>query len=66
MKFIPILLIFLIVGACSSRGAYEAFQTNNRQACYQLPMSQQDDCLKQASKSFNEYERERKEASRGN
>lgn len=63
MRLLSILLFFLIIGACSNRGAYEAFQSNNRNACFQLPLSQRDDCLKQTSKTFNQYERELREAS---
>ncbi|TFH73788.1 hypothetical protein E3V39_11470 [Gammaproteobacteria bacterium LSUCC0112] len=63
LTFTITFIFLLMMGACSNRGAYEAFQANNRQQCFKLPMSQRDDCLDRASKPYNTYERERREAS---
>ncbi len=62
MKVKLIFLIFLIIAGCSSRGAYEGIQTSNRFECSKLPSPQYDECMNNANKSFDEYERERKEA----
>lgn len=63
MKVTPLILISLIIlVGCSNRGAYEGIQAGNRFECSKLPPSQYDECMKNANKSYEEYERERKEA----
>ena len=62
MKEKLMILIFFIIAGCSSRGAYESIQTSSRFECSKLPPSQYDECMKNADKSYDEYERERKEA----
>ena len=62
MKVKLIFLIFLIIAGCSSRVAYEGIQASNRSECSKLPPSQYDKCMNNANKSYDEYERERKEA----
>ena len=60
-----ITIIFgLFVTACSNRDIYENIQFNNRQDCLKLPPSQYDECMETFSKSYDEYERERKEVSK--
>ncbi len=62
MKAKLVIVIFLIIAGCSSRGHYEGFQVSNRFECSKLPPSQYDECMNIANKSYDEYERERKEA----
>jgi len=62
MKVKLIFLIFLIIAGCSSRGAYEGIQAGNKSECLTLPLSEYGECMKNANKSYDEYERERKEA----
>lgn len=62
MKTILLVTIFLILVGCSNRGIYEGIQTSNRFECSKRPSSQYDECMVNASKTYNEYERERKEA----
>lgn len=61
MKVKLAFLIFLMISGCSSRGAYEGIQAGNRSECFKLPPSQYDECMSNANKSYDEYERERKE-----
>jgi hypothetical protein len=61
MKVKLVIVIFLIIAGCSSRGAYEGSQASNRFECLKLPSSQYDECMNNTNKSYNEYERERKE-----
>lgn len=61
MKLKLITLIFLFIAGCSNKGAYESIQISNKFACSKLPPSQYDECMKNADKSYDEYERERKE-----
>lgn len=59
---LPLLcLLSIVVGtsACTYRGSYEAIQQSNRQACGKVPPSQYDECLAEAHRSFDEYQRER-------
>lgn len=63
MKATLLILIFLIIiVGCSNRGTYEGIQAGNRLECSKLPPSQYDECMKNANKPYEEYERERKEA----
>jgi len=57
-----VLLIALSIGACSNKAIYDNIQLNNRNDCAKLPPSQYDECMERANKSYEEYERERKEA----
>lgn len=61
MKVKLIILIFIIIAGCSNRGVYEGIQASNSFECSKLPPSQYDECMKSASKSYDNYERERKE-----
>ena len=56
------LMIAGAVWGCSARQAYDGLQQGRRNECLRLPQSQQSQCLKQANISFEEYERQRREA----
>lgn len=62
MKIIPLFLVLLVLAGCSNRGVYGGIQASNRNECSKLPPSQYDECMENANKSYDEYERERKEA----
>ncbi len=62
MKVIPLFLVLLVLVGCSNRGTYGGIQTGSRNECSILPPSQYDECMENASKSYDEYDRERKEA----
>jgi hypothetical protein len=61
MKAALLILISLLIFGCSNRSAYEGLQTSNRFECSKLPPSQYDECIKNANKPYEEYEREIKE-----
>lgn len=63
MDKLPLLFVLLAFAACSSKGAYDSIQLNNRIECSKLPPSQYDECIERASKPYEEYERERDEVS---
>ena len=52
--------LFVLIG-CSQRSVYEGVQAGNRNECYSLPPTQQEECFEKNSKSYEQYERERKE-----
>jgi hypothetical protein len=60
MKLVLAVMIVSTIG-CSNQAYYSDQQFANRRECYQLPLSQQEECLEKANKTFREYERERKE-----
>ncbi|MGI9296131.1 MAG: hypothetical protein ACR2PS_19275 [Pseudomonadales bacterium] len=60
-SIVLITLLGVSMAACSNRAVYENIQAHNRLECQKLPLSQQEECLQQADKSYDEYERERKE-----
>ena len=62
MKIYLILLITLLIGACSNKAMYDSFQYSNRNDCMKLPQTQYEECMQRANMSFHEYEMERKEA----
>jgi len=50
----------LSIGACTSRGIYEARQQDAHNACLNKPSGiERDKCLRQTSQSYDEYTRER-------
>jgi hypothetical protein len=62
LKAIGCAIAVLTLCGCTVRQAYEGLQQRTRNECITLPLSQQSDCLAQASISFDEYQRLRKEA----
>lgn len=62
MKVIPLFLMFFLLAGCSNRGVYEGVQASKRIECSKYPLSEYDECMENANKSYDEYERERKEA----
>lgn len=56
------LVVLLLLAGCSNKAIYDNIQLNNRRDCTKLPPSQYDSCIEQANKSYEEYEKERREA----
>ncbi len=61
-RFALLGLALAIVCGCTAKQAYEGLQQHTRNECIELPLSQQSDCMAQASISFAEYRRMRDEA----
>lgn len=56
-----VLLILIVFSAgCGNQVYYDEQQFANRTECYQLPLSQREECIKKTHKTFAEYDRERK------
>lgn len=62
MRRVQILIVILLVAGCSNRTIYENIQLNNRNQCAELPPSEYEACIEAADRTYDEYERERKEA----
>ncbi len=58
-----LLMIVVIVGSagCSNKAMYNQFLLDERIKCAEAPSSTYFDCLERTNKSFEEYQRERKE-----
>lgn len=62
MKIYLVIGVILLIGAGSNKAIYDNIELNNRNDCSKLPSSQYDECIESASKSYAEYEGERKDA----
>ncbi len=62
MRVKRLIIFALFIAGCSNQAAYENIQMNKRNACLALPPSQYDQCMAEASTSFDDYEHTRKEA----
>lgn len=56
-----VLVVPLLFAGCSKKAVYDNIQLNNRNECNKVPPSQYEECIERTSKSYEEYERERKE-----
>jgi len=55
-----ILITSSLLMACSNKAIYDNIQLNNRRACEKAPPSQYEECIKLVNKSYEDYEKERK------
>ena len=62
MKWVAGIVAVLMLCGCTVRQLYDGLQQHTRNECITLPLSQQADCMEQASVSFDEYQRMRKQA----
>jgi hypothetical protein len=61
VTLMSLLTTLLLSAGCTSQQAFEGIKAKNRNDCYNLPDSQQEECLKAADVSFEEYQRRLKE-----
>ncbi len=61
MNKLFIALILMSFSGCSNKVMYDNLRLNQRQKCAEEPKSTYLECLKRASKSYKDYEQERKE-----
>ena len=57
-----LVLVILLLSACSNRAVYETMQSHEREECAKGPAHAYQSCLEATQKPFEEYERERNEA----
>lgn len=58
---LAVLLLTLVLPACTNRQVYEAIQQNQQLECQKLPGDQYDKCMEELSESYDTYQRERDE-----
>lgn len=59
-KLLVILVMFGVAG-CSNKAIYDNFRLDERNKCAKEPSSTYLECIERTNKSYEEYERERKE-----
>lgn len=57
------ILIMFGVAGCSNKAIYDSMQVNQRNECIKEPPTTYFKCIERTNKSYDEYERERKEIS---
>tara|TARA_B100000676_G_C18014049_1_gene808470 strand:- start:749 stop:946 length:198 start_codon:yes stop_codon:yes gene_type:complete len=62
MKRLLLLSFVAPLAACSEKAVYDNLQHNNRLQCDKAPLSEYDACMERASKSYEDYARERRDA----
>lgn len=58
---LSLITLLVLTTGCSQRAVYENVQINQRNECVNEPPSTYFECLDRANKSFDKYQRERKE-----
>lgn len=61
MKLCVVMLLVSITSGCTTRAAYEAVRTNERQHCDELSATERERCLARLQDDFDEYQRKRAE-----
>jgi hypothetical protein len=54
-------LVLISFSGCSNKVIYDNLRLNQRQKCAEQPESNYVECVKRTNKSYEDYERERKE-----
>ncbi len=60
-KLLMVLLVMLSVAGCSNKAIYDKFRLDQRDKCAEKPSTDYFKCIEHTNKSYEEYERERKE-----
>lgn len=60
-RFLFCIGLLAVTSGCSTRAVYDNVRINQRNDCADQPPSVYFECLEHANKSYEEYERERKE-----
>jgi hypothetical protein len=59
-KLLIVLVIFGVAG-CSNKAIYDKLHLDERNKCVKEPPPTYSECIERANKSYEDYERERKE-----
>lgn len=61
MNKLHIIFILFCINACSNKAIYENIRMHQRKECLKEPQSVYEECLESTDKSYEEYDRERRE-----
>lgn len=62
MSKLLIVLVMFGVAGCSNKAIYDKFRLDERNKCVKEPPPTYFECIERTNKSYEEYERERKES----
>ena len=62
MSKLLIVLVMFGVAGCSNKAIFGTFRLNERNKCVNEPPPIYSECIERTNKSYEEYERERKES----
>lgn len=63
MKKILMILLMSGIAGCGNKAIYDKFRMDERDKCAREPSATYFECIERTNKSYEEYERERKEVS---
>jgi len=64
MKAIFFCCVALGVVGCSNKAVYDNLKMNKHNQCMQAPAAEYDKCMQSMDQSYEDYERQRKEATK--
>ncbi|MEZ5570426.1 MAG: hypothetical protein R3E64_00265 [Halioglobus sp.] len=64
IRFPVLLVLMVIVAACSNRQIYNALQQNQQLQCSKLPQGQFEACMREVDESYDAYQADREELMR--
>ncbi|MEM6581955.1 MAG: hypothetical protein AAF699_11810 [Pseudomonadota bacterium] len=62
---VGLLAPLIVLSACTNQAWYDGIQQHQQLECSKLPGSQYDECMKEVSQPYSEYEREYRELKEG-
>ena len=62
MHVVVVFFAVIVVAGCSNRQVYDAALSSQRIQCSKVPEWDYNKCMEEASKSYDQYEREREDA----
>ena len=65
-KFALTVMVIALAGmaGCSNKAVYQNLQHNKKQECRKLPVAEYDKCMQGMDQSYEEYERQRQQATK--
>lgn len=61
-RFLILLFLVFSIAGCSNKAVYDNMRIHQRNECEKQPPPTYSECIERTNKSYEEYERERKEA----
>ena len=55
-----LVITLLILSGCSARQLHDTLQAREKQECYSAPVSEQNECLKRTTETYDQYSSKRK------
>ena len=65
IRCLAVFLPLLLLQACTEQAMYEAVKNRQKVLCQQQPRSEYQECMEQASESYDTYKKNREDAEAG-